>query len=89
MNHPGAVKGIFGGGRVGRFRNRFLEYVIERLELCVDVTKGVNAGLSKDLIISFLGTAIVGIVESWFTKGLSEPVDVVAKQMGLLLDRNL
>lgn len=45
--------------------------------------------MSKDLIISFLGTAIVGIVESWFTKGLSEPVDVVAKQMGLLLDRNL
>jgi AcrR family transcriptional regulator len=71
------------------FRNHFLEFVIEELEGEVDVTEGKNQGLSKDLILKFFGAAIVEIVEAWITNGLSEPTQVVAEQVGILLDRNL
>ncbi|MEF2098086.1 TetR/AcrR family transcriptional regulator [Bacillus sp. CFBP9009] len=71
------------------FRSHFLEFVIQELEGEVDVTEGKNQGLSKDLILNFFGAAIVEIVEAWFTNGLSEPTQVVAEQVGLLLDRNL
>jgi AcrR family transcriptional regulator len=71
------------------FRSHFLEFVIQELENEVDVTEGKNQGLSKDLILKFFGAAIVEIVEAWFTNGLSEPTQVVAEQVGLLLDRNL
>lgn len=71
------------------FRNHFLEFVIEELEGEVDVTEGKNQGLSKDLILKFFGAAIVEIVEEWITNGLSEPTQVVAEQVGILLDRNL
>ncbi|MCM3626285.1 TetR/AcrR family transcriptional regulator [Paenibacillus glycanilyticus] len=74
---------------VNSYRTRFLEYVKERLIRCVNVSRGVNEGLNKEVLIHFLGTAIVGLVESWFTEELKEPVDVVAKQLGILLDRNL
>ncbi|WP_235852040.1 TetR/AcrR family transcriptional regulator [Niallia nealsonii] len=71
------------------FRNHFLEFVIEELEGEVDVTEGKNQGLSKDLILKFFGAAIVEIVEAWITNGLSEPTQVVAEQVRILLDRNL
>ena len=71
------------------FRIRFFDYVVERLKHYVDVTSGVNGGLSEDVILHFIGTAIVGIVEAWFTRKLSEPLHVVAGQVGKLLDRNL
>ncbi|MBD8137815.1 TetR/AcrR family transcriptional regulator [Peribacillus frigoritolerans] len=71
------------------FRSHFLEFVIQELEGEVDVTEGKNQGLSKDLILKFFGAAIVEIVEVWFNNGLSEPTQVVAEQVGLLLDRNL
>ncbi|MCY8232356.1 TetR/AcrR family transcriptional regulator [Priestia endophytica] len=70
------------------FRSQFLKFVIEELEGEVEVTKGINKGFSKDLILKFFGAAIVEVVESWFTNGLSEPTQVVAEQVGVLLDRN-
>jgi AcrR family transcriptional regulator len=75
--------------QVASFRNRFLDYVFERLKSYIDITKGVNQGLSQDVIFCFLGTAVVGIVESWLTNEIAEPVHVVAEQLGHLLDRNL
>ncbi|WP_336499174.1 hypothetical protein [Psychrobacillus sp. FJAT-51614] len=40
------------------FRSHFLEFVIEELEGEVDITKGKNQGLSKDLILKFFIAAI-------------------------------
>jgi AcrR family transcriptional regulator len=71
------------------FRRHFLEFVIEELEDEVDVTEGKNKGLSKDLILRFFGAAIVEIVETWIINGLSESRQVIAEQVGILLDRNL
>ena len=71
------------------FRSHFLELVIEELEGDVDVTNGKNQELSKDLILNFFGAAIVETVIEWITNGFSEPAEVVAEQMGMLLDRNL
>lgn len=70
------------------FRNQFLEFVIEELESEVDVNERINKGYSKDILLKFFGAAIVEIVESWITNGLSEPSHVVAEQLGMLLDRN-
>ncbi|MEY8738426.1 TetR/AcrR family transcriptional regulator [Bacillales bacterium AN1005] len=71
------------------FRNRFLEFVIEELKEAVDIAQGKNQGLNKDVIVKFFGTAIVGIVELYFTNGLPEPAQVIAEQVGILLERNL
>ncbi|WP_088013104.1 TetR/AcrR family transcriptional regulator [Gottfriedia acidiceleris] len=71
------------------FRKHFLDFVIEELEVDVNVKEGKNQGLSKELILRFFGAAIVEIVEVWINKGISEPTEVVAEQVGLLLDRNL
>ena len=71
------------------FRCRFLQFVIDELKSDVDVMEWTNKGFSQDIILRFFGAAIVEVVESWITQGLSEPAQVVAEQLGSLLDRNL
>jgi hypothetical protein len=41
------------------------------------------------MILTFFGSAIVRVVETYFMKGIPDPPEVAAEQMGMLLDRNL
>ncbi|KIV73134.1 Transcriptional regulator, TetR family [Bacillus mycoides] len=70
------------------FRKHFFEYVIEQIKDDVDIIEGINKGFSEDMILTFFGSAIVGVVETYFMKGLPDSPEVVAEQLGLLLDRN-
>jgi hypothetical protein len=63
--------------------------VTEKLEDEVDINKGINQGLDRNLILKFFGAAIVEVVESWILEGFAEPSQVVAEHVGILLDRNL
>ncbi|MNX14540.1 HTH-type transcriptional repressor Bm3R1 [compost metagenome] len=71
------------------FRSQFLEFIIEELELDVNVAEGINQGMSKDLVLNFFGAAIVETIIGWINNGLSESSKVMAEQVGILLDRNL
>lgn len=80
---------MLAGSGAPSFRSRFFEFVVEELKNEVDITKGINKGLSKYVILKFFGTAIVGIIESYITNGIPEPPEVVAQQVGILLERNI
>ncbi|CAG7610319.1 hypothetical protein PAESOLCIP111_01222 [Paenibacillus solanacearum] len=71
------------------FRSRFKEFLIEEFKDEVDITKGKNQGLNEDVIIQFIVTSYVGIVEWWFTNGMPLPPHVMSEQVGMLLERNL
>jgi hypothetical protein len=51
------------------------------------ITEGKNEGLNEDVILQFMGTAYVGVVEWWITNGMPCPPHVMAEQVGLLLER--
>ncbi|CAM4048178.1 TetR family transcriptional regulator [Bacillus luti] len=70
------------------FRKHFFEYVIEQIKNDVNIKEGINKGFSEEMLLTFFGSAIVGVVETYFMKGLPDPPEVVAKQLGVLLDRN-
>ncbi|MNC43680.1 hypothetical protein D3C75_925550 [compost metagenome] len=72
----------------GYFRSRFLELVIEEYKAEIDVTKGINQGLSEEVVLQFFGAAVVNTVEWWFRNGMSLPPRVLAEQTGVILDRN-
>jgi AcrR family transcriptional regulator len=71
------------------FRTRFLEFLIEEFKDEVDTTNGKNYGLSEDVIVQFIGTAYVGVVEWWLSNGMPYPPHILAEQVGVLLERNL
>jgi AcrR family transcriptional regulator len=71
------------------FRSQFNEFLIEEFKNEVDITKGKNHRLIEDVILQFIVTAYVGIVEWWFKNGMPYPPHVMAEQVGILLERNL
>jgi len=71
------------------FRSKFLEYVIEGYKDELHRTNGKNEGLNEDVIVKFAGNAYVGVLESWLKDGMPSPPKVIAKELGVLLDRIL
>ncbi|MDQ0201344.1 hypothetical protein J2S10_004550 [Neobacillus ginsengisoli] len=71
------------------FRSQFLEFLIEEFKDEVNITKGKNKGLNEDVILQFIVTTYVGIVEWWITNEMPYPPHVMADQVGILLERNL
>lgn len=71
------------------FRNRFLGFLHDEFRNEVNVTQGINQGLNKEVIISFVASAYAGVVEWWFTNEKPVPHQVLAEQLGTLLERNL
>jgi hypothetical protein len=71
------------------FRSRFRELLIEEFKNEIDTTKVINQELNEEVILQFIVTSFVGMVEWWITKGMPYPPRVIAVQLGILLDRNL
>jgi AcrR family transcriptional regulator len=71
------------------FRSQFLTFLIEEFTDEVNIIEGKNRGLNEDVILQFIVTSYVGIVEWWITNGMPYPPRVMAEQVGVLLERNL
>lgn len=71
------------------FRSQFREFLIEEFNDEIDITKGKNQGLNEEIILQFIVTSYVGIVEWWVTNGMPYAPQVMAEQVGKLLERNL
>jgi AcrR family transcriptional regulator len=71
------------------FRKQFIEFLIEEFTDEVDAITGVNSDVNKDIILQFIVTSYVGIVEWWFKNGMPYSPEVMAEQVGILLERNL
>ncbi|GAA0136185.1 TetR/AcrR family transcriptional regulator [Paenibacillus sp. YSY-4.3] len=71
------------------FRNRFQNFLVEELRQEVDVTEGKNQGLLAEVLVQFIASAQLGVVEWWFTHERPVTPQVLAKQLGTLLERNI
>jgi AcrR family transcriptional regulator len=70
------------------FRSRFLDCLIAEFKDEVDVTQGKNKGLNEEMLIRFVASAYVGVVEWWFVNERPISHRALAEQLGALLDRN-
>ncbi|MFT8348856.1 TetR/AcrR family transcriptional regulator [Clostridium saccharoperbutylacetonicum] len=71
------------------FRPIFLDFVIEELRQHVDLSQGQNQGISEDIYFQFFGSAIVGVIEAYFTKHIHIDARELSKPVMALLNRNL
>lgn len=71
------------------FRSRLKNYVMEGFKSEIDRTNGQNEDISDDVILQYAGTAYVGVIEWWITNGMPYSPQVMAKQVGALLERSL
>lgn len=69
------------------FRSRFLDFLIEAYRDEVDMTEEKNKGLTEDVMLRFMATSFVGVLEWWITNEMPYPPNVMANQVGILLER--
>ncbi|MCM3022331.1 TetR/AcrR family transcriptional regulator [Heyndrickxia ginsengihumi] len=77
---------LLASSKASYFRSRFLELLIEEIKNDIDTTKVINRELNEEVLLQFIVTSFVGIVEWWITKGMPCPPRVIAVQLGILLD---
>ncbi|MNH94231.1 HTH-type transcriptional repressor Bm3R1 [compost metagenome] len=71
------------------FRTRLLAHFMKGFKNEIDKESGRNAELSEDVMLQYAGTAYVGVIEWWIRNGMPHPPQVMAKQVGALLERSL
>jgi AcrR family transcriptional regulator len=69
------------------FRRHFLEFVIEGLKGEVNVTEGKNHGINEEIVLRFIAGAYVELVEWWFMNGMPYTPQIMAEQVGILIER--
>ncbi|WP_248928897.1 TetR/AcrR family transcriptional regulator [Paenibacillus hamazuiensis] len=68
------------------FRTRFLEYQIEAFKNELRKTNESNNTVSEEIMVHFVASAYVGVVEWWLTNGMPYPPRVMAEQVGTLFE---
>ncbi|WP_433940091.1 TetR/AcrR family transcriptional regulator [Paenibacillus lautus] len=76
-------------GAPSSFRTRLLTSFMEGFKGEIDKESGKNAELHEDVMLQYAGTAYVGVIEWWIRNGMPYSPQVMAKQVGTLLDRSL
>lgn len=71
------------------FRTRLLDFILEGFKGEIDKESERNTDLNEDVMLQYAGAAYVGIIEWWIRNGMPYPPQVLAKQVGTLLERTL
>jgi AcrR family transcriptional regulator len=76
-------------GAPSSFRTRLLASIIEGFKGEIDRESGRNTDLNEEIMLQYAGIAYVGVIEWWIRDGMPYPPRVMAKQVGVLLERSL
>lgn len=71
---------------VPAFRNRLLAMALEGLERQFDNCSVDKSGMQKEIIIQFLASGVVGLLEWWMTHAMPYPATDMVEQFMLLLN---
>ena len=59
------------------------------LETKLNTNTSVNKNIDKHIVLKFLGTAVMGILESYVLEEIDNDIEYVATQVGELMRRNI
>jgi AcrR family transcriptional regulator len=68
------------------FRNRLLSMIAQTLQEGIDKA-GYHQDIKKDVLVQFLASAAVGVIEWWLTHSMPYPAKEMVEQFWLLLER--
>ncbi|GAA4702880.1 TetR/AcrR family transcriptional regulator [Brevibacillus fulvus] len=71
------------------FRKRLFDFIIAGFKGEIDRESGRNTDLDEDVMLQYAGAAYVSVIEWWIRNGMPHSPQVMAKQVGALLERTL
>ena len=87
-NHQFFTTMLNGSGKY-TFRSVFYNFVHRELKEFIDTSSGINANINEDILFCFLTSAIVGVIEAYFTDDAPISAHDLKEQVMILLDRNI
>ncbi|HLZ62236.1 MAG TPA: TetR/AcrR family transcriptional regulator [Ktedonosporobacter sp.] len=71
---------------VPAFRNRLMAVMLQILDEHIE-TSGLNQDMNREILVQFLASAIIGVLEWWITQKMPYPATDMVEQLWLLLER--
>ena len=68
---------------------KLLTFIMGELEKKLNTNTSINKNIDKHIVLKFLGTAVMGILESYVLDEIDNDVEYVAAQVGELMRRNI
>jgi hypothetical protein len=72
---------------VPAFRKRLLAVLLHGLREQIDMS-AINRDMNKEMLVQFLASAAVGVLEWWITHSMPYPATNMAEQLWALLECN-
>lgn len=69
------------------FRDRMLKLMVKGIHEQLNMS-GINKGMNREILVQFMASAIVGIVEWWIHNKMPVPANELARELWTLLERN-
>lgn len=69
------------------FRDRMHQLMVKGIREQLNMND-VNKGMNKEIVVQFMASAIVGIVEWWINNKMPVPANELARELWALLERN-
>ncbi|OME78201.1 TetR family transcriptional regulator [Paenibacillus sp. FSL A5-0031] len=72
---------------VPTFRNRLMEGMQQGIEDHLDMS-GINQDMNKEIMVQFLTSAAIGLLEWWIIRSMPYPAEDIVEQLWTLLERH-
>ncbi|MGO4185920.1 TetR/AcrR family transcriptional regulator [Paenibacillus sp. TAF43_2] len=72
---------------VPTFRNRLMEGMLQNIEVNIDMS-GINQDMNKEIMVQFLASAAIGLLEWWIIRSMPYPAEDIVEQLWTLLERH-
>ncbi|THF79530.1 TetR/AcrR family transcriptional regulator C-terminal domain-containing protein [Cohnella fermenti] len=84
--HQAFFAALFGSDSTVSFRKQLLQFIMHQLSLKLH---RIRPEKDAEVILKFLGMAVLGIVESFVLRQLTAGTEDIARQVGELLEQNI
>ncbi|MDA2092053.1 TetR/AcrR family transcriptional regulator C-terminal domain-containing protein [Bacillus cereus] len=87
--HKPFFAALFKSNSTLSFQKKLLTFIMGEIEKKLNTDTSVNKKIDKHIVLKFLGTAVMGILESYVSDEIDSDVAFVATQVGELIRRNI
>ncbi|MPQ27433.1 TetR/AcrR family transcriptional regulator [Bacillus paralicheniformis] len=70
------------------FRSRLMAVMIRGIEEQLEIY-GVDPGVNREIMVQFLASAAIGLLEWWIVRSMPYPAEEMVEQLIMLLERHL
>ncbi|GIO23582.1 TetR/AcrR family transcriptional regulator [Oceanobacillus sp. J11TS1] len=86
--HKAFFASLFQGTSRISFHNKLLTFIMREVDKKLEKST-LNQNIDRQIVLKFLGTAVMGVLESYVLEEVEGDTETIAAQVGNMIERNL